>query len=187
MNSGITILLYQEPTVFPEGGWAGQGNFLSLGWETIREGGWTTSWPTAWRCGKETGILHIIFIFPEKAWNCTSRKKRTSENHINGTLERHPLPQVRTCLQGAYQSTNKDIRRVIWGSWISGFMNGIRNRLTVVTLDAGRNIRNDECFMRCSIYFLFFTTISSEERKMGRFQSESKLPLFSGFTIVPFN
>ena len=45
-------------------------------------------------------------IFPEKTWNCTWRKKRTSENHSNGTLERHPLPQVWTYQQAAYQPTN---------------------------------------------------------------------------------
>ena len=46
-------------TTFAEDGWAdrGQGNILSLGWETIIEGEWTTSLPTAWRFGKETGIL----------------------------------------------------------------------------------------------------------------------------------
>ena len=38
-------------------------------------------------------------------WNCTSSKKRTSENHSNGTLQRHPLPQVRNCWQAAYQPT----------------------------------------------------------------------------------
>ena len=37
------------------------GQFLSLEWETILEGGWTTSWPKAWRCGKETGILPHYF------------------------------------------------------------------------------------------------------------------------------
>ena len=42
------------------------GNFLSLGWETILEGGGITSWPTAWRCGKETGILpHYYFLWKD--------------------------------------------------------------------------------------------------------------------------
>ena len=34
------------------------------------------------------GILYII-IFPEKICNCTSRKKRTSENHSNVILQSH--------------------------------------------------------------------------------------------------
>ena len=42
-----------------------------------------TSWPTAWRCGKET-------------WNFTSRKKRTSEHHSDGTVQQYSFPQVRT-------------------------------------------------------------------------------------------
>ena len=50
INPRMRIPLYQVPTDFLEGEWAGrgQGNFLSLGWETILEGKWTTSWPTAW-------------------------------------------------------------------------------------------------------------------------------------------
>ena len=81
-----------------EGRWAGrgQGNLLSLGWETILEGGWTTSGPTAWRCGRKWEYYHII-IFPERIWDFTSRKKRTNENHSNGTLLWHPLPQIQTC------------------------------------------------------------------------------------------
>ena len=57
--------LYQVPTAFLEGGWAdrGQGNFLSLGWETVFEDRWTTSWPTTWRCGNETGILPTLLFF----------------------------------------------------------------------------------------------------------------------------
>ena len=39
--------------------------FLSLRWETILEGGWTTSRPTAWRCGKETEILPHYFPWKE--------------------------------------------------------------------------------------------------------------------------
>ena len=45
---------------------------------------------------KKQEQCHII-IFPEKTCNCTSRKKRTNENHSNGTFQRHPLPQVRSC------------------------------------------------------------------------------------------
>jgi len=41
MNSGIRILPLARANSFPEGGCAGrgQGNFLSLGWETILAGG----------------------------------------------------------------------------------------------------------------------------------------------------
>ena len=68
---------------FLEGGWAGrcQSN-LSLGCETILECGWTTSWPTAPSCGKETGILPHYY-FPQRTWNFTPKRKRTSENHSN--------------------------------------------------------------------------------------------------------
>ena len=34
--------------------------------------------------------------FLERTWNFTPRKKRISEKHSNGTLEWHPLPEVRT-------------------------------------------------------------------------------------------
>ena len=51
-------------TVFSEDGrpGRGQGNFLSLGWKTIIEGGWTSS-PTVWRCGKEKRIP-TTFLLP---------------------------------------------------------------------------------------------------------------------------
>ena len=64
MNPGIRIYISQVPTPFSEGGWAsrGHGNLLSLRWETILEGRWTISWPTVWRCVKETGIItHCYF------------------------------------------------------------------------------------------------------------------------------
>ena len=49
---------------FQEGGWAGrgQGNFLSLGWETILEEGCAPSCTMAWRCGKETEILPYYYF-----------------------------------------------------------------------------------------------------------------------------
>jgi hypothetical protein len=40
-------------------------------------------------------FYHII-IFPERTWNITSRKKRSSEHHSDGTLEQHFLPYVQT-------------------------------------------------------------------------------------------
>ena len=49
--------------------------------------------------------FHII-IFPERTSSFTSRKKRMCENHNNGTLQRHPLPQVWTCQQAAFQLIN---------------------------------------------------------------------------------
>ena len=53
-------------TAFSKSKWAGRGqDYLSLGWETILEGGLTTIWPTAWRCVKKTGILPHYY-FP---WN----------------------------------------------------------------------------------------------------------------------
>ena len=55
------------PTVFFEGGWTGraQGNFMSIGWKAILEGRWTTSWPTAWICGRKRVMLtHYYF-----SWN----------------------------------------------------------------------------------------------------------------------
>ena len=97
----------------------GQSKFLLLEWEIILEDGRVASWPTAWIYGKEMGILpHYYFpwkdlwivlpeeeedmwkenmiIFLEKTWNVTSRKKSTSENYSDGTLQEHSLAQVRT-------------------------------------------------------------------------------------------
>ena len=65
-------------------------------------------------------VYYHIIIFPEKTWNCTSRKKRTSENLSNGTLQRHPLPQARTSYQTAYQSINQllcKIQPTIYGDF----------------------------------------------------------------------
>ena len=85
MNPGIRIL--PLPTAKESG--ISQGNFLSLGLETVLEGGWTTSWPATCRGGKETGYYHNIF--PEN-WNFIPRKKRTSEQHSDRTLQQHSLP-----------------------------------------------------------------------------------------------
>ena len=44
---------------------------------------WTKTWPTAWRCGKETGILpHYYFSWKDLKF--TSWKERTSEKHFSG-------------------------------------------------------------------------------------------------------
>ena len=74
---------------FSEGGWAGrgQGNFWLLGREAILEGGWTTSWPTAWRYAKELEILP----FPLKDLKLYMKKeedkwKTLVMEHFNGIL-----------------------------------------------------------------------------------------------------
>ena len=79
---------------FTEGRWAGrgQGSFLSLGREAGR---WATSWPMAWRCGKEMGILPYYY-FPwmdlwnngsswgkEEFWNVVLEKIKWSEKFLN--------------------------------------------------------------------------------------------------------
>ena len=56
-----------------------------------------------------------LFFFHERTWNFTSRKKRTSENNSNGTLQWHPLSQVRTYKQAKYQSIMQRCSwRVLW-------------------------------------------------------------------------
>ena len=61
-------------------------NFLSLGWKTVLEGGWATSWPTPWRCGKELGILHYYYF----SWKCLKERrgqvKTIVMEHFNGIL-----------------------------------------------------------------------------------------------------
>jgi hypothetical protein len=82
----------------------GQGNFFSLGWETVLEDLWTTNWVLAWRCGKEMGML---YFFPpwsnvndgscgsvQRWWHLKSREKGTIECHSDGTLQQESLPQV---------------------------------------------------------------------------------------------
>ena len=40
--------------------------------------------------------LHSIIVLPTN-WKFSSRGKKTSEHHSDGTLQRHSLPHVRTC------------------------------------------------------------------------------------------
>ena len=83
---------------FLEHRWAdsGQGNFLSLG------GGRTTNWPKEWSCEKETGIQpHYYFL--RKNLKFYNKKE---EDHSNGTLQWHPLPQVLTANK---QNTNHSL------------------------------------------------------------------------------
>ena len=70
------------PAAFFEGGRAGRGqvNVFSLGWETILEVGKQHE-------DTERKLEYFdIMIFPEDTWNFTLKKKRTSENHGDGTL-----------------------------------------------------------------------------------------------------
>ena len=41
--------------------------------ETVLEGGWTTIWKTAWRCGKQMGILP--HYFPRKEFKFYIQKE----------------------------------------------------------------------------------------------------------------
>ena len=70
-------------TAFSESGWADrdQDNFLFLGWETLLESSWTTSWPKAWGCGKETEILPHYY-FPWKDLIILHKKIRGQMNTI---------------------------------------------------------------------------------------------------------
>jgi hypothetical protein len=60
---------------FSEGGLVGRGQ-NNLWWETALEIEWATSCPTAWRCGKELGILphYYYYYFPWKdLWKVLDR------------------------------------------------------------------------------------------------------------------
>ena len=93
------------PKAFSEGGWADkvQGNFFSFCWEVSLEADEPQAGQQHENAEKKREYYHII-IFPGRTCNFISRKKRTNEDHNNGTLQRHLLPQVRTCYQIAYQS-----------------------------------------------------------------------------------
>ena len=83
-ETGI-LLHYYFPSL--EGGWTGrgQGSFFVLRVGSYLWKWWNTDWRTAWRCGKKREYYYII-IFPERIWNFTSRKKRTSEHKGNETI-----------------------------------------------------------------------------------------------------
>ena len=95
------------PTAISEGGWLGrgQGNFLSFILEAYepQAGQWHEDVKRNWE------YYHIVNL-PERTWNFTSRKKRTSERHIDGILQKHALPQVWNCYQAAYLSMNQSLR-----------------------------------------------------------------------------
>ena len=85
MNPGIRNFLCQVPTTFSEGGWGcrDQDNFLSLGWETILKGVWTTSFPMTWRCGKKMGIIiFITLLFSLKGLEILHQERRGQVNTI---------------------------------------------------------------------------------------------------------
>jgi hypothetical protein len=69
---------------------------LSLEWESILEAD-EPQVDQRHREGKRKCENYHIIIFPERFWNFTSRKKRTSENNSDGTVQQHYLPQVRAC------------------------------------------------------------------------------------------
>jgi hypothetical protein len=103
MNPGIRILPLSSDNGLLEGR---MGNLLSLRWESILQGGLTTSWPTARRYEQEAEYYHVT-LFPERASNFTSRKRRTREHHSDGTRQKHSLLQVLTCLQSTYLLINQ--------------------------------------------------------------------------------
>ena len=113
MNPRIRIL--QVPKAFLKGGWAdkGQGNFMSLGWETILEGEWTTSWPMAWRCEKETGKpLHYYFPWKDlkfyikeeehkwtpQCWNTSTTFSSTSPDLLRSRIPINLIQCVYECI-----------------------------------------------------------------------------------------
>ena len=55
----------------------------------------------------------------------------TSENHGNGTLQRHPLPRVRICKQAEYQPTTHRTLVDRWGSF-GGFKSHRSNFSSVI-------------------------------------------------------
>ena len=80
MNLGIKILLLPRANGLLEGGWTSrdQCNCLSSGWETLHEDGWATSWPTAWICGNEWGILlHYYFSWKDLKFYIKKKRERT--------------------------------------------------------------------------------------------------------------
>ena len=77
---------------FPKGGWVGrgQGNFLSLKWETILKADEPQFGQRHEDVGKKREYYHIIF--PEKTWNCRLHHERRGQvktivmEHFNGIL-----------------------------------------------------------------------------------------------------
>ena len=108
-----------------------QDNFLSLDWETILEGGWTTSWKTTWRRGKKNGNTTTLLFSLKRTCNFTPRKKMVSVHHGDGTLQEHSLPEVRICSQVAYQPINHSINKSINQS--------INQRMIICITNLGNN------------------------------------------------
>ena len=59
-----------------------------------------------------------ILLFSLKGLEILYQERRQSENHSNGTLERHPLPQVRYRYQAAYLPINES-RILRWAGYIA--------------------------------------------------------------------
>jgi hypothetical protein len=79
-----------------------QGNFLSLGWETVFQGIWTVSRVTPWIYGEEMVILSHYFFWKDLDWRFSRsipfiERKRTSEPHsVQGpTKKQHTNTNVR--------------------------------------------------------------------------------------------
>ena len=92
MNPGMRILPLPSVNGLLGGEWASRfkGKFLSLGWEIIIEGGWTTNCQHNEDVERTRECYHII-NFPEMTWNVTLKKKRSNEHHSDGTLPQHSL------------------------------------------------------------------------------------------------
>ena len=81
---------------FPEGGWVDRGQTTSCPYDRklslkvdesqlgqrLEDVEWKQEY-------------YYIIIFPDRTWNFTSRKKRTSEHHSDWTLQEHSLPQAK--------------------------------------------------------------------------------------------
>ena len=82
------------------------------------EGGWTTSWPTAWRCGKEAGKTTILF-----PWEDLKFYVKKGEDIVNIIVMEHfnlilfhksgPANKQPTC-QSINQSINQSIGNTLY-------------------------------------------------------------------------
>ena len=88
------------------------GNFLPLGWETILEGGWTTSWPRRLRYGKETGIPH--YYFPWKDLKFYIKKKKRTREHHSILFHKSRLPNQQHTYQWITESINQSIKIYVY-------------------------------------------------------------------------
>ena len=62
--------------------WLKSYQFFVSGWETVLEGRWTTCWPTAWRCGKKTGMLpYFSYCYSMKGLENLYQEGKRCEHH----------------------------------------------------------------------------------------------------------